>query len=174
MGGVSFYQTPYPNSKVVDRVARDKAALLLRRFAAGQITNDEFEDGRPISSDPAIWAMWDTACAYYSDTHEHKLVNQKRLHPDARRAWIRWLIFLDTDLSYRWPEIPQPGNDPRTLVDSSRVSRLKELFGMRTIKLNDVETFEQTGHYRAWPFVSQRQYRQALKTPRRLAAAGAK
>ncbi len=32
---------------MIDRVARDRAALLLRRFAAGRITNDEFANEFP-------------------------------------------------------------------------------------------------------------------------------
>jgi len=43
---------------MIDRIARRQAAELLRHFAAGQITNDQFEDQFPkVSGDAAVGTM---------------------------------------------------------------------------------------------------------------------
>ena len=54
---------------MVDRPARDRAALLLRRFASGRITNFEFDDAFPASvGDPALRAVAGRAWQLYDDT----------------------------------------------------------------------------------------------------------
>ncbi|WP_299685815.1 hypothetical protein [uncultured Tateyamaria sp.] len=163
-----FTPDPIPNSDVADRDARNKAALLLRRFAVGRITNDEFEDGAPTTADPAVAAIWDTAWVYYSDLREHRLRGPDRLHPDAKRAWVRWILFLDSDLPYRWPAIRHPGNDPEA---GRRCDLLAWLIGSlsRVSATPEQERFTNSGHYPVWPFSSVRDYKAALRNPKRLA-----
>ena len=48
---------------MIDREARTKLAELIRHLVAGIITNDEFDDRRPNSTDLAIrdvfyWGAW--------------------------------------------------------------------------------------------------------------------
>jgi hypothetical protein len=90
---------------MVDRDARDKMILLLRRLVAGRITNDEFEDGQPLSrTDPAVTEIfYRGAWGLYSDLHEHRLVGRHRLPRDARREIARLILFLKSDLDYEWP-----------------------------------------------------------------------
>ncbi len=164
---VSLFQThPKPDLSIVDRVARSEAAMLLRRFASGQLTNDQFDNNMPVTPDPAIAAIWDTAWAYYSDFKEHRLTGQDRLHPDTKRAWIRWIMFLDTELKYLWPAISQPGNDPVAQRESAVAAWLRAVF-VREDKSSNAGIFESTGHYPVWPFISQKDYREALRNPRR-------
>ncbi|MHC4153518.1 MAG: DUF1707 domain-containing protein [Planctomycetota bacterium] len=90
---------------MVDREARDKTAELLRHFAAGRITNDEFEDGLPSKSkDPAIggicWAAW----FLYDDLKEHKLIRRHAVTKDGKRHIARWVVFLKSDLEYEWDD----------------------------------------------------------------------
>ena len=156
------------NAQVVDRAARDKAALLLRRFAAGRLTNDDFEDGMPMTHDPAIRAIWDTAWLYYSDMKPHALTGAHRLHPDAKRAWIRWILFLDSDFSYEWPNIRHPGNDPTAKDQETIIALIRWTFGLPS-QVVKRKAFDEAGHYPVWPFISQSDHRHVLRNPRRLA-----
>lgn len=169
MGLQLFESMPSPDRDVVDRVSRDRAALLLRRFAAGQITNDDFDNAIPITADPAIGAIWNTAWLFYSDSTTHALTGRDRLHPDMKRAWVRWILFLDSDIPYEWPQISYPGNDPYALGEARLDSWFRSIF-VREDKKNCHREFEQAGHYPVWPFISQKDYRKALRNPRRLRA----
>ncbi|MEO0566282.1 MAG: hypothetical protein AAF066_00990 [Pseudomonadota bacterium] len=142
--------TPEGSEEVeVDPEARSLAAVLLRSLISGQITNDQFEDDFPISSDPALDAIRDTAWLYYSDTKEYHLKGPERLHPDEKRAIIRWNLFLGR-------------------VTYSKFSRfLRHLFGMAD-PTKKVEDFDASGHYPVWPFISKKDYLFALRNPKRL------
>jgi hypothetical protein len=153
----------------VDRQSRDKAAKLLRRFASGQITNDEFEDSMPETGDPAIHAIWDTAWYYYNDIKRHKLVNVYRLHPDTRRMWVRWVLFLDSNHPYLWPDIGNPGNDPTAGAEDGLINLLKRLVVRSSGDQSKAEIFESAGYYPVWPFISTKDYREVLRRPKRLA-----
>jgi len=164
-----FAPDPLPNSDVVDRAARDDAVIMLRRFANGQITSDFFQDEAPVTADAAVHAIWDTAWLYYDDLKEHKLIGRHRLHSDAKRAWMRWMIFLDTDLLYEWPPIRHPGNQPCVSGREGMIGWVRGLFGVQARQSN-AEGFMAAGHYPVWPFIKASDYKTALATPRRLAA----
>ncbi len=90
---------------MVERDARDRLALLLRRLATGRITNDEFEDALPWGSeDAAIWAVFrEGAWCLYDDLDEHRLVGKHRLSRENRREVAKWILFLKSDKEYEWP-----------------------------------------------------------------------
>jgi len=164
-----FRPCPYSNPDHVDGIARSKAALLLRRFATGAMTNDDFEDCMPITSDPAIAAIWNSVWCYYSDFRTHRLLGRDRLHPDLKRVWIRWILFLDSENKYEWPEISAAGNEPTVNVETGFGQWLRSVFAKDT-KKSTTNNCEFVGHYPAWPFISQKDYRSALRNPRRLRA----
>src|SRR5687768_10006252 len=85
--------------------SRRPAARLFREFAAGRLTNDEFEDAWPQSADPAIVEIFDTAWHLYDDLREHRLVGRDTLSPPTLAAVQRWIRFLETDLPYGWPRL---------------------------------------------------------------------
>ncbi len=143
----------------IDRTARDAAAQSLRGLISGKLTNDDFEDGQPISTDPVIEAVFSSAWCFYSDMHPHKLAGRYTLHPSLRREALRWLLFLDGDLPYLWPERPNPG-----LADHRDVHKQVSFFGARA----RARRFFSAGDYAVWPFVSRSDYKQALRHPRRL------
>ena len=160
--------TPEGSKEVeVDPEARSLAAVLLRRLISGQITNDQFEDDFPISSDPALDAIRDTAWFYYSDTKEYHLKGPERHHPDEKRAIIRWILFLDSNCIYQWPAIRLPGNDPGRFTYSNFSRFLRRLLGMPD-PTNKVRDFDASGHYPVWPFISKKDYLFALRNPKRL------
>jgi hypothetical protein len=84
---------------MIDRCARDEAPLALRRFASRRMTNVEFEGAYPASSDRVIYVMDGRAWCLYDDFKEHFLDAPR----EVRREIARWVMFLHTDLEYRWP-----------------------------------------------------------------------
>ena len=153
---------------MVDRDARNKAAELLRRFISGQITNDDFDNKEPQTEDSAVRAIWNTAWVLYDDMIEHKLRGRHRLDPATKRECLRWIIFLDSDFEYVWPDIWLPGVDPMCRV--TKWGRLGELLGFLSDRLptSKVEEFLASGEYQAWPFASRADFKRALCSPRRL------
>ena len=121
----------------------------------------------PRSGDPAIYAIFDTARLYYSDLNEHRLSGSRRLHPDMKRARMRWILFLDSDLRYEWPPIQHPGADPTAQRDGGLLSLVLGFFGKGQSEAATV--FDAAGHYPVWPFISANDYREVLLNPRRLA-----
>lgn len=88
---------------MIDIPARQTLAQAARALVAGRITNDQFEGRLPDSSDPAIRAIYSAVFwHFYSDLFEHKLVQQHRLGPDARRTAVRCIAFLKSDQAYVW------------------------------------------------------------------------
>ena len=152
---------------MVDRDARDRAAQLLRNFVSGKITNDEFADGCPSTLDRAIVAIWDTAWVLYDDLSEHRLTGRHRLTSDMRRICVRWILFLHNNHEYEWPDTILPGIDPATRTEQSFWRRL---FGLPSTLLEPevARRFLASGHYPVWPFVSAKDYSQALQNPRLL------
>jgi len=143
---------------MVDREARDRAALLIRRLAAGHITNDEFEDALPLDSDdPAIWAVFEEgAWATYSDLHEHRLVGTHRLNRAERRHLAKCVLFLKSNAEYTWP----------------RLTGLQWLFwllaafltlGLASRVYRHLQS--RSPHAGAWPFSSTREFDDALLHP---------
>lgn len=69
---------------MIDRVARNRAALLLRRFAAGRITNDDFTNEFPSSkNDPALRAVDQRAWASNMICSSIALMATARSHPQG-------------------------------------------------------------------------------------------
>lgn len=155
---------------MIDRKARDEAAVMLRRFIGGQITNDDFVDRYPVSSDPAIAAFASAIWPYYSDTHQHSMIGKYRLSGSERRRIVPWILFLDSDRDYVWPAIDYPSVDPRTRIRKlARLRRLMTLGLSAALNGAQAKAFLAAGHYDSWPFARKSDLRHALANPRRLA-----
>ena len=91
---------------MIDRQARDNFAEILRHLAAGQITNDEFEDRMPLKSkDAAVNRIfWAGAWHLYDDMREYKLAGKYRLPRDHKREVAKWILFLKSDFEYQYPK----------------------------------------------------------------------
>lgn len=153
---------------VVDRRARASAAQLLRDFISGKVTNFEFEERCPETHDRAIQAVWDTAWLFYDDFKTHRLTGRHALDVTIRRMIVRWVVFLHSDLEYKWPHLHQPGADPNTRVEQSALRRLISPFRLKRTEANK---FLNAGHYPVWPFVSVKDYKAAISRPRLLSRA---
>jgi hypothetical protein len=152
---------------LVDRNARAEAAQLLRDFISGKISNDDFEDNLPVAADRAIDAIWATAWVLYTDMKTHKLTDRHRLSADMRRICVRWILFLQNDHEYQWPDIPLPGIDPATRMQKDFWRRLVGI-GSNTLDPDIAKRFLSAGHYPVWPFISAKDYKNALQRPKLL------
>lgn len=93
---------------MIDTQARIKAAELLRHLAAGLITNDQYENRQPPSSDPTIhqiffYGGW----PLYSDLYEHRLVGKEALSKKVKHEVARGILFLRSGLPYEWPPLTE-------------------------------------------------------------------
>jgi len=93
-------------NNMIDRPKRDNLAHRLRLLAAGQITNDKFEDSLDLrSEDAAIWRIYkDGAWSLYSDLKEYKLVGRDKLPKEVKRDVARVVLFLKSDREFEWRE----------------------------------------------------------------------
>ncbi len=96
-----------------ERLRRDRAIALLRAFAAGKLTNFEFEDRydenldpRPVREweDRALWALKTVAWYCYDDLSTHRLTGKHALTKEGKRSFARWILFLQTDRAYEWKQ----------------------------------------------------------------------
>jgi hypothetical protein len=94
-----------------ERIRRDRAIALLRAFAAGKLTNDEFEarfksilDPRPVREweDRTLWALKSVVWYAYDDLSTHRLEGPHALTTKGKKDFARWILFLQTDRTYEW------------------------------------------------------------------------
>lgn len=94
-----------------ERFRRDRAIALLRAFAVGKLTNDEFEDRydaildtRPVRAweDRALWALKTIVWYCYDDLSTHRLDGKYALTKEGKKNVARWILFLQTNLPYEW------------------------------------------------------------------------
>ena len=143
---------------MIDRESRRRLAELLRHFAAGLVSNDEFEDRCPRGSkDLAVGQILDQGAWFlYDDLHEHRLTGAYRLTNDDRKNVARWILFLESTLRYEWPVVPF----------AVRLAFLP--FSVCTFGLlgRPVQWYaDRGGPVDVWPFRRRSDYEAALKQP---------
>jgi hypothetical protein len=146
---------------MIDRRRRDQFAELLRHFAAGRLTNDEFkerldeilDDPHSVSEwdDRALWAVRERAWFLYDDTHTHRLM----LPREGRREVARWILFLYSDFEYEW------------LMKSfiSLSSCLLNLLTLGWWGRSQVRHFRAMGDWDVWPFIRRADFEEACRRP---------
>jgi hypothetical protein len=153
---------------MVDRIARDKFAELLRHFAAGRLTNDEYEDAAfqileaADAKDRLPGVMFSRVWHLYDDLRVHRLRDEHALADEGRRAVARWVVFLHSDLEYEWPV--------RSFISlSSCLLRLCTL-GLAGVILTPINErrLRRTGSWDLWPFFREADYESARARPRLL------
>jgi hypothetical protein len=140
---------------MIDRDARNKMAVLVRRLVACRITNDDFEGGVPSSDDPAIHAVHGMAWRLYEDLETHRLEGRFRVPKKYRREIARWILFLYSNDEYAWPDYSlfQIHNWPMNLLTFGWWEKRKER------RLNQ---FKGAGDFEMWPFISRSSFERAL------------
>jgi hypothetical protein len=140
----------------LDRPARRRAADLIDGLAKGRLTNDEFEDSYPGSSDQAVTTIRKWVWHFYDDLHEHRLEGRLALPTEASRGFHRCVLFLRSDLAYEWPRYPLgPASLPIGLVAQiPPFSWIARRIGRR---------YEAAGDFDVWPFLRRSDYERAAQ-----------
>lgn len=89
---------------MIDRHDRESAASLVEQLRDGTLSNFDFEAQWPqCRSDRALKAISSMLWRYYDDLFEHRLTEAYALSGEAREIFDRCVLFLLSDLEYRWP-----------------------------------------------------------------------
>lgn len=137
---------------MIDQEARNKAAELVERLVGCEITNDEFEDNYPPNSqDRALKAIRCWTWMFYTDLREHKLKGKYQPTPEGLESLKRCILFLRSDLQYKWPDVPW----------SSRSYVLTRVFSLGLLGKKRWKEFEARGEFDVWPFLRTDDYHRA-------------
>ena len=142
---------------MVDDIARRRLAELARHLTAGRITNDDFEDKRPSSSERALhdiyfYGLW----PLYDDFITHRLTGPWALSPDGR-AWVaRIILFLRSGQPYRYPRLTGLRAMPVLLLSLITFGWFGRFWVSHKWSLGDQSL---------WPFFSREDYERALAHP---------
>ncbi len=91
---------------MIDKAKRELARDLIIRFAAGEISNDQFEGSYPVNrDDPALGSVAKACWFTYDDMNEHKLTGKHALSPTGRKVFERYALFLSTNFEYGWGKL---------------------------------------------------------------------
>ncbi len=128
---------------MIDRAARDAAIDLISQYFGGFITNDELLDEFPRSSpDSALEGIYQKLFDLTVDVYSHKMLGSLTGDPENYALVQRCLLFLRSDLEYRW------------------VGRLRGIIG----SLRGLDSAPDKGEGEVWSFFSTVDYETVLKT----------
>jgi hypothetical protein len=133
---------------MVDTEKRRAAAELIREFAVGQLTNDEFDEQYPRSEDKAIQTIGNVLWLSWDDRFTHRLEGRYQLTDQQKAVFERCMAFLQTELEYTGPSAG-------TSVLDSVKGAWKRLVGEQQRVLTEGSLKDPW-----WPFASEEQYRQ--------------
>jgi hypothetical protein len=137
---------------MIDRHARDIAADAVRDFMQGSISNKEYERRFPTAKgDPALWAIYANLWFCYSDVSEHTLTGKHALGDDSRAILERCVLFLRTDLEFRWP--PPKFRLRYGILRLLGLGQIVKRWEGGDVSIGDVEV---------WPFLRKADYERAL------------
>lgn len=141
---------------MIDRLARDKAALAIRRYASNRITNFELENSFEPSNDPALWAIENEMWLTYDDLNEHK-AGDSLASKSSRREIAKLIVFLKSGQAYIYPSGGYPSK-----------SFLNQTFNILTLgwaekrRLRKKTQWDSVGSIETWPFQSQAHLKTAI------------
>ena len=133
---------------MVDTKNRIVAAELVREFAAGQLTNDDFDEQYPRSEDRAIQNIGNVLWLSWDDRFTHRLEGEYQLTDQQRALFERCIAFLQTELEYTGPSVGG------SVLDAAK-GAWKRLVGKEQRIL-----IEGSLDAPWWPFATEEQYRQ--------------
>jgi hypothetical protein len=140
----------------VDARARKQYAELLRHFAAGLITNREFEKRLPYWREIELREVDLVLWPHYDDPDEYKLVGDRRLSSEDREYAARLILFLRSGLVYRWPRETGLAQLPALLLSLLTLG----WFGRLWFRYRAPD-----GDQSVWPFYTRAEYEEALRNP---------
>ena len=89
---------------MIHRPSRNRLALALRRYVAKRITNDDLDSVAVDWRDRGANAVKQLSWQIYDDTYAHKAVGRHALSRELKLEIARWVLFLQSDQEYLWPE----------------------------------------------------------------------
>jgi hypothetical protein len=170
--------------------SRDQFAEILRQFASGRLTNDEFEDGyNELPCDSVVNDIFRFVWMFYDSMSTHRLRGSYRLSLAQRQVFARCVLFLKSGLPYDWRRsdvrlwcaqldkvekdalnhVPWWKPDPEDFRLSSGwwlifSRRLRTKLARREAQL-EAEMKKGMIDDRIWPFRRMSDYKTALKNP---------
>lgn len=139
---------------MIDRNNRNLAASNLRALIEGRITNEEFMQRFPKSSDPALRAILQFAWGQFSDLRVHTVTGRDAPPPDQRARLERCLLFLQTDLPFEWPLPPGVGKGLLRIVTLGHWPATSD------------EEYKSKGDFEVWPFLRRNDYESQISIHR--------
>lgn len=134
---------------MVDPARRAVAARVLKDFASGTTSNDEFERDFPHSDqDAALQGIKSNVWMLYSDLKTHKLTGKYDLPADTKALLERCVLFLHSDLEFEWP---LPRIALRNLIPNA-LSSIRRVFGAAPTENRA------SGDEGVWPFFREQDY----------------
>ena len=141
----------------IDTIARRRLAELARHLAAGRITNFEFDDAVPRSSERAIHLVYNYGLwPFYDDLTRHRLTGKWALSPEGRSWVARIILFLRSNQPYRYYHPTLWGRLlalPVTILTLGVSDRLWRRYQWRHADKS------------VWPFYTREEFELALRTP---------
>lgn len=141
----------------IDDGARKQLALLARRLASGRVTNDDFEDALPSFREAALhdiyfYGLW----PLYDDFIQHKLVGRWALTKDGKVFVARIVLFLHSDLPYRYQRITGVAAIPFMLLSMLTFGWFGRVWRRRQWANGDESV---------WPFFSRSEFEAVCQRP---------
>ena len=147
---------------MVHRPSRAELALALRRYVSRRITNDQLASVQLDWRDRGAVAVSGMAWRLYDDMYSHRAVGRHAITGALRRDVSRWIVFLQSDQEYLWPEY--------NFVEVSPGFSSILTFGWWGRKHRQRwKEFSEAGDLSVWSFIDQQAELAARSTPRYLA-----
>ncbi len=134
---------------MIDRISRNKLAETLRQYVSGRVTNDTLDNLDVNNQDLGVKAIKGASWFLYDDLYEYKAVGKNRIENENRHEVSKWIVFLQSDEEYLWP---QP-------------SIFEKLVSILTLGLYKSNT-SNDGDKEAWPFFKNENLESALANPK--------
>ncbi|MEH6544579.1 MAG: hypothetical protein V7721_11635 [Porticoccaceae bacterium] len=149
---------------MIDRNARNAVAEAARHYVTGLSTNFTFDEAlfNLKFKDQAIEPICQNLWLIYDDLREHKHEGLWRLSEEQREIVIRIIMFLKSNIEYRWPTVPTWYSSMRPLIWLFTFS-----LGAKVLD----QKFEFIDNENVWPFRDSNEVQEAKDDPKYLAAA---
>jgi len=136
---------------MIDRESRNQLASAIQLVATGRLCMDDFATLQLDWRDRGANAVHALACVLCSEYSRTRVFDGVR-----RRELLHWMLFLESDCEYLWPDIPFEHIRPAALHEKSiRLGQVSYRWNER------LAAFVQAGDAAVWPFSTEDDYRSA-------------
>ncbi len=153
----------------IDTATRKLLAEQMRHFGAGVTTVNQFEtttEAEDLNGDAALLPIWCAVWCCYDDFRTVRMRGEWKIEGDARRAWARCILFLQTGQRYEWPD----GFFGRLSFFQKILNLLTFGWIGRRLKPEIERREREFGDIEVWPFRYRWEFEEAKRTPKFLCA----